>query len=233
MRCTEMQLCPANANAFAASFEAAASRSASAATITGVELPSSSLTRLRGARSCSFQPTSPEPVKVIMRTRSSSTSTSPISEAGPTSTLSQPAGRPASSSSSASSNAESGVWEAGFRTTGQPAASAGASLCATRLHGKLNGEIAPTTPIGLRTVKPSLPSPACALSIGIISPASLRASTAANVYVDIARDASTRAVLIGFPASSQIVRATSSCRRPINPATLTRISARLCAGSGF
>src|SRR5712691_6771475 len=195
--------------------------SASAATITGVELPSSSFTRFRGARSWSFQPTSPEPVNVISFTRSSSTSTSPISDAGPTRTLSQPAGRPASCSSSASSSAESGVWEAGLSTTGQPAASAGAILCATRLHGKLNGEIAPTTPIGLRTVKPSLPSPA-----------SLRASTAANVYVDIARDASTRAALIGLPASSEIVRATSSWRRPIRPATLTRISARLCAGSG-
>src|SRR5207248_10117308 len=101
-----------------------------------------------------------------------------------------------------------------------------------RLHGKLNGEIAPMTPMGRRRVNASLPSPACAASIGIISPTSFRASTAANVYVDIARDASTRAVLIGFPASSEIVRATSSCRRPIRPAVLTRISARLCAGSG-
>src|SRR5204862_3003366 len=90
------------------------------------------------------------------------------------------------------------------------AASAGASLCATRLSGKLNGEIAPTTPIGRRKVKASLPSPACAASIGTISPASLRASTAANVYVDIARAASTPAAFSGFPASSEIVRAASS-----------------------
>ena len=33
-----------------------------------------------------------------------------------------------------------------MRTTGQPAASAGASLCATRLQGKLKGEIAPIDP---------------------------------------------------------------------------------------
>src|SRR5207245_315710 len=83
----------------------------------------------------------------------------------------QPGGSPASVSSSASRSAESGVWLAGFSTTGQPAASAGAILCATRLHGKLNGEIAPTTPIGRRIVKPSLPSPACAPSIGTIVPA--------------------------------------------------------------
>ena len=62
-------------------------------------------------------------------------------------------------SSSASAIAQNGVWLAGFSTTGQPAAMAGASLWATRLSGKLNGAIAPTTPIGTRRVKPSLPSP--------------------------------------------------------------------------
>ena len=54
---------------------------ASAQTIAGVALPSSSLTRLRCARSARPQPTSPEPVNVISFTRSSSTSTSPISDA--------------------------------------------------------------------------------------------------------------------------------------------------------
>ncbi len=43
-----MQLCPANEKAFAASRVAASSRSASAATMTGVAFPSSRLTRLRG-----------------------------------------------------------------------------------------------------------------------------------------------------------------------------------------
>ena len=181
MRCTEMQLWPANAKAFAAITAAVASMSASAVTITGVALPSSRLTFFFGARSFSAQPTPPEPVKVIALTRSSSTRTSPISADGPTTTLSQPGGRPASSSSSASISAESGVWLAGLSTTAQPAASAGASLCATRLSGKLNGEIAPTIPIGRRSVKPSLPSPAWAASIGTISPASFRASTAAKV----------------------------------------------------
>ena len=169
---------------------------------------------------------------MIARTRSSSTRTSPISAAGPTTTFSQPGGRPASVSSSAKSSAEKGVCEAGLRTTGQPAASAGAILWATRLRGKLNGEIAATTPSGCRSVKASLPAPACEASIGTISPASLRASTAAIVKVDIARDASTRAALSGFPASAAISWATSSCRRPSCPATRTRISARLCAGSG-
>ena len=190
------------------------------------------MTRLRGARSASFQPTSPDPVKVIARTRSSSTRTSPISDAGPTRTFSQPGGSSASAISSARRSAENGVCDAGLRTTAQPAASAGAILCATRLSGKLKGEIAPTTPIGCRSVKASFPAPACDASIGTISPASLRASTAANVKVDIAREASTRAALSGLPASAEIVCATSSWRRPSWPATRTRISARLCAGSG-
>src|SRR5947199_13821 len=109
-----MQLWPANENAFAAIASAAASMSASAVTITGVALPSSRLTRFLGARSASFQPTAPEPVNVSALTRSSSIRTSPISEAGPTSTFTHPGGRPASVSSSASNSAESGVWLAGF-----------------------------------------------------------------------------------------------------------------------
>ena len=63
-------------------------------------------------------------------------------------TLSQPGGRPASSNNRAMRNAVSGVADAGFSTTGQPAASAGAILWHTRLSGKLNGEIAATTPTG-------------------------------------------------------------------------------------
>src|SRR5204863_3200471 len=45
------------------------------------------------------------------------------------------------------------VWLAGLSTTAQPAASAGASLWATRLSGKLKGLIAPTMPTGCRSVK--------------------------------------------------------------------------------
>ena len=123
-----MQLWPAKANALAAIAVAAISTSASAAMITGVALPSSRLTFFFGARSFRPQPTPLEPVNVIALTRSSSTRTSPISDEGPATTLSQPAGRPASSSSSARSSAESGVALAGLSTTAQPAASAGASL---------------------------------------------------------------------------------------------------------
>ena len=45
--------------------------------------------------------------------------------------------------------------------------------------------------------------------MGTTSPARVRAWTAAIVYVDIALEASTRAVFSGFPASAQIVCATS------------------------
>ena len=227
-----MQLWPANENAFAASRVAASSRSASAATITGVAFPSSRFTRLRGARSRSVQPTPADPVNVIRATRGSSTRTSPISLAGPQTTLSQPAGRPASTSSSARNSADSGVCEAGFRTTAQPAARAGATLWATRLNGKLKGEIAPTTPIGIRSVSASLPTPAGDASIGTTSPASFRASTAAIVNVDCARAASTRAAFIGFPASSEIVRAISSARSSTRFAIRSRIAARSCAAIG-
>ena len=166
------------------------------------------------------------------RTRSSSTSTSPISLAAPETTLIQPGGSPASSSSSARKNAVSGVADAGFSTTAQPAASAGAILCATRLSGKLNGEIAPTMPIGTLRVKASFPSPAAEASMGTVSPASLRASTAENVKVETARWASTRAALSGLPASAQTMRAASSSRSPRSRAVRSRILARSCAGSG-
>ncbi len=81
----------------------------------------------------------------------------------------------------------SGVCDAGLSTTGHPAAIAGASLWLTRFSGKLNGLIAPTTPMGTRSVKPSLPMPATFASIAIISPVSVRASTAANANVPAAR----------------------------------------------
>jgi hypothetical protein len=91
-------------------------------------------------------PTFAEPVKVIARTRSSSTSTLPISDPEPQTTFSHPSGTPASARISASLIAEIGVCPAGFSTTAFPAASEGPSLWATRLSGKLKGVIAPTTP---------------------------------------------------------------------------------------
>ena len=51
-------------------------------------------------------------------------------------------------------NAPIGVFSDGFNTNGQPAAMAGATLCATRFNGKLNGVMNDTGPSGTRRVKP-------------------------------------------------------------------------------
>jgi hypothetical protein len=47
-----------------------------------------------------------------------------------------------------------GVFAAGLSTNGQPAAIAGATLCATRLSGKLNGVMNAHAPIGTRLTMP-------------------------------------------------------------------------------
>ena len=60
----------------------------------------------------------------------------------------QPAGTPASSASAASASAVNGVAEAGFSTTGQPAANAAAALRVIIAAGKFHGVIAATGPTG-------------------------------------------------------------------------------------
>ena len=152
----------------------------------------------------------------------------------PVTTCRYSAGSPHSSISiCASAMLLNGVWLAGFSTTGQPAAMAGPTLWTTRLSGKLNGAIAPTTPMGMRSVNPNLPSPAEMASSGIISPPSLRASAAANWKVPAARSASTRAVLIGLAASLAMICANSSRRAVSRAAARSRISARFHNGRGF
>ena len=215
-----------------ASLRAASSRSASAFTITGVELPSSSATSLRGWRWRIPQPTGGLPVKEIIGTSGWSTRALPTVPPPPGITDRKPSGRPASASVWASSSADRGVEDAGLSTTGQPAAIAGASLWATRLRGKLNGEMAPTTPIGSRTMTPTLPAPAALASIGTTSPASVRASTAAKVRVSMHRAVSPRACVIGLPASMQMVRAKASARRATSWAARSSTSARAAAGGG-
>ena len=59
---------------------------------------------------------------------------------------------PASSASSPILSAVSGVNSAGLSTTVQPQASAGAIFHIPIISGKFHGMIAPTTPIGSRTV---------------------------------------------------------------------------------
>ena len=65
-----------------------------------------------------------------------------------------PVGKSVSASTSPTINAPSGVFAAGLSTNGQPAAIAGATLCATRLSGKLNGVMKLHGPTGTRFHSP-------------------------------------------------------------------------------
>ncbi len=65
--------------------------------------------------------------------------------------LNAPGGRPARSASTPSASADRGVSGAGFSTTVQPAASAGAILRVIMECGKFHGVIAAQTPIGWRS----------------------------------------------------------------------------------
>ena len=93
------------------------------------------------------------PVKVRKSTRGSRTIASVIVLRSPTNVLSIAGGKPAAYSNSVRRIAGSGVLLDGFSSTGTPAASAGASLCATWLSGWLNGVIAATRLRGSRRVK--------------------------------------------------------------------------------
>ena len=120
----------------------------------GLLPPSSSVTRLLVSAAIFMicRPTSVEPVNEILSTAAWRTSAAPAVEPPPATTLNAPAGKPASCTSSAKSRAVSGVSEAGFRTTVHPAASAGANFQLAMFSGKFHGTIAPTTPIGSRSV---------------------------------------------------------------------------------
>ena len=99
------------------------------------------------------QPTAAEPVNDSLAMRPSSTSASACEE-GTVTTENAPAGRSVSARISASRIAPSGVADAGLSTNGQPHASAGPILWATRFSGKLKGVMKPHTPTGTRRVMP-------------------------------------------------------------------------------
>ena len=79
-------------------------------------------------------------------------------------------GHPASRMIAASLNELTGVWLAGRSRIGLPAASAGATLCETRLSGKLNGVMPATGPSGTRRTWATRPSFPGSQSSGTISP---------------------------------------------------------------
>src|SRR5882724_2844247 len=204
-----MQVCPAYVNPPAAQRSAAKSIFASAQTITPALPPSSSTTRFLPAFFFSCQPTAVLPVKLSSLMRSSEM-ISPASSFDKDNTFSPPAGHPASSIIRASRKAVNGVCGAGLRTIVQPAAIAGASLCATRLIGKLNGVIAAIGPSGNLRTMPQRPAVDACQSSGKNSPPTRTASSAATLNVKIARSTSTRDALSGLPASSAMMRANSS-----------------------
>src|SRR5512134_338920 len=208
----------------------AAERSASGSMIVPELFPSSIVTFFRPAFRMIASPTGGDPVKETLAIRGSTVSHSPTVPPDPTTTLKAPAGIPASSRISASRMAVSGVVEAGFSTIVFPTASAGPTLWATRFSGKLNGVMAETTPKRLRSQNPTRPSPAKLASIGTVSPWIRLASSAENRYVSIDRETSPMEYFHAFPASRQMIVATSSCRLSRSWEALFRIWYLLWAG---
>src|SRR3990172_12161814 len=90
-----------------------------------------------------------EPVKVSSLKRSSSTIRSPSARVIGR-MLTAPSGTPDFSTISATVSIVSGSFDGGLRTIELPAAIAGASLCAARLSGELNGLLAAVGPSGER-----------------------------------------------------------------------------------
>src|SRR5271157_1165478 len=125
----------------------AASISASSNTTKGALPPSSRPSFFTPTADCRYRifPTSVEPVKPTKRTAGCSHNTLPIAEELPVRILNTPLGTPAFSTSA---TAVSGVSLAGFKTTVQPAASAGDTFRVIIEQGKFHGVIAPQTPIG-------------------------------------------------------------------------------------
>ncbi len=119
----------------------------------GLLPPSSRVTRLvvAAAEAITSRPTWVEPVNDTFATPGCATSAAPA-RPSPVSTLSTPAGSPARSQIAARRSIVSGVCSAGLTTTVQPAASAGASLCAAVMIGKFHGRISAATPTGSSTV---------------------------------------------------------------------------------
>ncbi len=96
-------------------------------------------------------PTGVEPVKLILRTRASSSqasTTSGVRWREAVTMFGTPGGTPASSARATSASEVRGVSSAGLQTTVQPAARAGAILRAIIAAGKFQGVMAATTPTG-------------------------------------------------------------------------------------
>ena len=92
------------------------------------------------------RPLAVPPVNDTIFTPGCATSAAPAVGAGARQHVEQPGGSPASSATRPSSSAGDGVSSEGFRITALPAASAGATFCASIVIGEFHGVIAATTP---------------------------------------------------------------------------------------
>ncbi len=115
------------------------------------------------------QPTAGEPVKERSLSRSSVVNRSAPSRVQGR-TEKAPLGRSVWARISPMIRAPMGVRLAGFSTKGQPTARAGATLWATRLRGKLKGEMPATGPSGTRRTWATRFSMPGSQSRGTISP---------------------------------------------------------------
>src|SRR3954470_19849998 len=168
--------------------------------ITGALPPSSSDSFLTVEADCFIKilPTSVDPVKDNFAIAGCVVKTCPTSAACIVgNTLNTPAGKPASAASFANAKAHSGVSSAGFKTTVQPAANAGAILRVIIAIGKFQGVIAATTPIGCLIVMSRL----SIAGDGIVSPYVRRHSSANHSIKDAPYATSPLASAKGFPCS--------------------------------
>ncbi|MNC45905.1 hypothetical protein D3C75_948970 [compost metagenome] len=153
MRWVPMQFCPAAQNAPDTHDSTVASRSQSLSTSTGALPPRSMASFFKPAPCAICSPVAKPPVKETMRTSRTATSALP-SSAPPVATVTTASGNPASTRYCTSFRAERGASSEGFRMTALPPASAGPSLCATRLSGSLYGVMARINPNGSRVNQP-------------------------------------------------------------------------------
>ena len=127
------------------------------------------MTFRRAASALILQPTASLPVKLTHRIRSSVQSGHATSGSACTSEKAF-AGQPDDSTARVRRSAVTGVRGDGFKITGFPTASAGATLWSARFSGKLKGVIAVTGPTGNRRTAQKAPSPRGSMSTGTTSP---------------------------------------------------------------
>jgi hypothetical protein len=122
------------------------------------------------------------------------------------------------------------VAGAGLSRIGAPTAMAGATLCAARLSGKLNGEMPSTAPLAKRRTIAARPAAAASVSSRCSSPPKRLASSAAQRKTETARPTSALAHLIGLPFSAVISSAISSDRSASRRDTWSSAAARALTG---